>query len=222
MVGFNMKYTGRIIAISTTLLIHTSLILYSFFRDGVIEAVALFASFLMLLISYWAGNKFDRVKYLSDKDVLTGLYNRRFVMNSFEKITSLAERTDSKLFLLVIDCDNFKEINDLHGHNTGDMVLSMIGQALVGTTRKSDIVSRWGGDEFVVIGHFKEESGLETLLDRLDDDLKALSRQMEIPVEVSIGSAIYPNDSRDLFELITTADEKMYKCKRAKRGWGEI
>lgn len=216
-----MRYTGRIVAIGITLFFHMSLVLYYFFRDGIIETIDLLASPVMILVAYWAGNKFDKVKYLSEKDVLTGLYNRRFVMNSFDKITSLADRTSSKLFVLVIDCDNFKDINDLYGHNTGDKVLTLIGETLVGTTRKSDIVSRWGGDEFVVIGHFKEETGLQTLLQRLDDGLKTLSEQMNIPVKVSIGSAIYPIDSKDLFELIQSADENMYECKGTKKSLGK-
>jgi diguanylate cyclase (GGDEF)-like protein len=97
--------------------------------------------------------------------------------------------------VLVIDCNNFKEINDTFGHQKGDYVLSTIAETLTNTTRKSDIVARWGGDEFLVIGHYKDKTGLQTLLKRLNNDLENLSKLANIDVGVSIGSSIFPDDS---------------------------
>ncbi len=119
--------------------------------------------------------------------------------------------------MLVIDCNNFKEINDTFGHQKGDYVLSTIAETLTNTTRKSDIVARWGGDEFLVIGHYKNETGLQTLLKRLNNDLENLSEQVSIDVGVSIGSAIFPDDSQDLDELIKTADHNMYEYKEQRK-----
>jgi diguanylate cyclase (GGDEF)-like protein len=212
-----MKYNGRIFAIIIILFFHFLLIAYFYYNKGNIEPITLAIVPFMILVAYWAGKQFDKVKYYSDKDELTGLYNRRFVMNTFEKITSLAERTNSNIFLLVIDCDNFKDINDNHGHLKGDHILSVIGQELVDATRKSDLVARWGGDEFLIIGQLKEEHGLHPILKRIEERLEVLSNDVKIPIIVSIGSATFPDDSRDLFELIRIADKEMYNCKRTKK-----
>ncbi|MCC0566250.1 GGDEF domain-containing protein [Brevibacillus agri] len=208
-----MGYSGRIVTSISVFFTHSFYIVYYYYRDGKVEALDLYSFPFLIIFAYWAGKQYDKVKYLSDKDTLTGVYTRRFVLNTFEKITSLANRTNSKLFVLIIDCDNFKEINDRHGHDKGDIVLTKIGETLVGSTRRSDIVARWGGDEFLVIGHLKEEPDLQTVLQRLDNDMRNLSNQINLSVKVSIGSAIYPDDCTDLNKLIKSADENMYRKK---------
>lgn len=194
-----------------------SLVAYFYYMDGYIDKINYIATVFMLIFGYFIGKQFDKVKFYSEKDVLTNLYNRRFVMNNFEKITSLAQRIDSKLFILVIDCDNFKNINDSYGHLKGDHILELIGKSISDTTRKSDIVARWGGDEFLIIGHIKDESGLTAFLQRLDESLHDLSKKTKIHVSVSIGSALFPNDSTDLFELIKIADDHMYNRKQLRK-----
>jgi diguanylate cyclase (GGDEF)-like protein len=211
-----MKYTGRIFGSIGIFLLHLVYLVYYYWRDGKVEPFDLYTYPLLILYGYWTGKQYDKMKFYSEKDELTGLYNRRFVMKTFEKVTSLAERANSKLFLLVIDCDNFKDINDTYGHHKGDLVLIAIGETLVRSTRKSDIAARWGGDEFLVIGHYKDETGLETVLQRLDTHFQNLSKQINIPVKVSIGSAVYDHD-RDLDELIKSADQNMYERKKQRK-----
>ncbi|WP_153126377.1 GGDEF domain-containing protein [Peribacillus tepidiphilus] len=212
-----MDYTGRIIGSLGLFLLHSVYIFYYYFRDKVIEPLDLYSYPFLIFFGYWAGKQYDKVRFYSEKDELTGIFNRRFVMNNYEKIASLAERTNNKLFVLVVDCDNFKTINDTYGHHKGDIILTMISETLVETTRKSDIVARWGGDEFLVIGHYNEEAGLQALLQRLEEKLESLSEQVKIPISTSIGSAIYPNHSKNLFELIKIADHKMYHSKKLKK-----
>lgn len=212
-----IKYTGRIIAVSLILFFHTSYLIYYYYRDGYIDIADWMGYPLLLSVAYWAGKQYDRAAYLSEKDVLTNLYNRRFILNAWNNVSALTDRTNSKLFILVIDCDNFKMINDGHGHHLGDKLLIQIGQLLTRSTRKSDIVARWGGDEFLVIGQYKDEAGLQILLSRLREDLERLSRELQIPVGASVGSAIYPDDSKELYELIKIADENMYRGKRTKK-----
>ncbi|MEH6937904.1 GGDEF domain-containing protein [Bacillus sp. JJ664] len=211
-----MNYTGRIFGSLGLFLLHSVYIFYYYLRDKSVEPLDLYSYPFLIMFGYWAGTQYDKVRFYSEKDELTGIYNRRFVMNTYEKITALAERVNSKLFILVIDCDNFKTINDTYGHHNGDMVLSKIAETLVASTRKSDIVARWGGDEFLVIGHYNEEVGLQIVLQRLEENLRYLSNQVKIPIQASIGSAIFPIHSKDLFELIKTADEKMYHSKTTK------
>lgn len=212
-----MRYTGRITASIGALFIHSLYIIYYYFRDEKVESLDLYTSPIIFLIGFWAGFQFDKARFLSERDLLTGMYNRRFVTNTFKQLTSLVDRTNSQLFVLVIDCDNFKNINDCYGHNKGDQVLKKIGETLIGTTRKSDIVARWGGDEFLIIGHYKNSVGLQTLIQRLEKGLKILTDEIEIPIMVSVGSAVYPSQSKDLEELIKIADDNMYRHKEINK-----
>jgi diguanylate cyclase (GGDEF)-like protein len=212
-----LKYTGRLIAVAILFTAHTLFVTYFTIVFKQMNTIALLGYLLWLCIGYWTGKQYDQAKYYAEKDPLTNLYNRRFVLDSFKKIAALAERTNSKLFVLVIDCDNFKEVNDLYGHHKGDLVLTMIGDTLIHTTRKSDIVARWGGDEFLVIGQYKEDAGLQSVLQRIRENIENISKQLDIPVEVSIGTAIYPDYSRDLFNLIQSADTVMYESKLQRK-----
>lgn len=212
-----MKYTGRIFASLGMFLLHTTYIVYYYLRDAKIESLDLYSTPFLILVGIWAGLQYDKARFLSEKDMLTSLYNRRFIIKTFEKIASICDRTNSKLFVLIIDCNNFKIINDTFGHQKGDLVLTAIAETLTNSTRKSDIVARWGGDEFLVIGHYKNELGLQAFINRLNNDLGNLSKQINIDVGVSIGSAIFPDDSLDLDELIKTADRNMYKSKEQRK-----
>ncbi len=212
-----MKHTGRILGSLCLFLLHSIFIFYYYFRDGKVEPLDLYSYPFLILFGYWAGKQYDKVRFYSEKDELTGIYNRRYVLAAFEKISNQAEQTNSKLFVLVVDCDNFKSINDTNGHHEGDRILTKISETLVKTTRQSDIVARWGGDEFLVIGHYNDEEGLQTFLQRLEEKLEYLSEQVKMPITISIGSAIYPNHSKDLFELVKIADDKMYHSKKSKK-----
>ncbi|MGG2067324.1 GGDEF domain-containing protein [Bacillus sp. S14(2024)] len=211
-----MKYTGRIIGILGIFLLHSIYIFYYYFRDKAVEPLDFYSYPFLIFLGYWGGKQYDKVRFYSEKDELTGIYNRRFVMGTYEKIISLAARTNNKLFVLVVDCDNFKTINDTYGHHQGDIILAKISKTLVESTKKSDIVARWGGDEFLVIGHYKDETSLQALLQRLEEKLENFSNQIQIPIMVSIGSAIYPDHNNNLFELIKIADNKMYHSKTSK------
>lgn len=213
-----MKYTGRIATTCLTLTIHTAYILYYFARDGTVDWADWLGYPLFIAVSYWAGKQYDRAVYYSEKDAMTNLYNRRFVIKSFDKITSLASRMDSHIFALVIDCDNFKEINDQYNHHVGDRVLSEISQILLANTRKIDIVARWGGDEFLILGQYKDQSGIDTIIARITKQISTLSDELGFHVSLSIGSAVYSaSQHKDLSSLIKTADENMYKSKTDKK-----
>ncbi|MCZ8523430.1 MULTISPECIES: GGDEF domain-containing protein [Paenibacillus] len=212
-----MKYLGRLTTTAIIAFVHTSYLIYYYFRDGIVDTADLLGYPLLLFLAWWAGLQYDRAKYYSEKDSLTNLYNRRFVTASFDKMGALANRNGAKLYVLVMDCDNFKEINDRYSHHTGDKVLRAISGLLLRHTRQSDVVARWGGDEFVVLGQYKDNEGLQAMLLRLQDECARLSEQYGMHIAISIGSSLYPDDSRDLYGLIKTADRHMYQAKAAKR-----
>lgn len=212
-----MKHTGKIIGSLSMLLFHSVYILYYYLRDREVEPLDLYTYPLLIWFGYWAGKQYDKVRFYSEKDELTGTYNRRYILSTFKRLSNLTKKTDRKLYVAIVDCDNFKSINDTYGHQKGDMILTKISKALVETTTKRDAVARWGGDEFLVIGQFDENTEMQTALQKLEDKMKDLSKELEMPITLSIGSAIYPNQSKDLLELIRIADHHMYSSKKSKK-----
>lgn len=212
-----MKFKGKLYCTVAVFIIHTSHMLYYYFRHGFVDIIEWILYPILLLTAFWLGKRYDLVNFLSERDVLTNLYNRRFVLQTFEKVASVIRRNNAKSFILSIDCNNFKHINDTYGHHTGDKVLREIGKLLNKKTRKSDIAARWGGDEFLLLGQYKNERGLNSLVDRLHNELEELSDRMGFPVSASIGYAVYPDDHTKFEGLMNVADERMYTIKMSQK-----
>jgi diguanylate cyclase (GGDEF)-like protein len=151
-------------------------------------------------------------------DPLTGVLNRR----GFERRASacLAEQDDDAAgALLFIDLDEFKRVNDIHGHETGDMVLQMAAERLLGALRDHDIVARLGGDEFVVLAPETSRTAAESLRERLESTLcdpyqignKAMNSS------ASVGMAHFPEQGVTLTSLLRAADAAMYERKTQQR-----
>lgn len=212
-----MKYYGRLGSVGLCFLIQAFYLIYFYFFNKPIDPVIWFSYPFLLVISYYTGRHYDRALFYAERDPLTNLYNRRFVMQAYDKVQSVAIRTKSQIFVLLIDCDNFKQINDQFQHHTGDKILRQIGEILITNTRKSDLVARWGGDEFLIIGHYKDTAGLVTLLNRIQVKCEDLSSENGFPVTLSIGWAISANEQyQSLEELIQIADQNMYLSKSEK------
>jgi diguanylate cyclase (GGDEF)-like protein len=152
-------------------------------------------------------------------DGLTGLYNRNYFTELLEKYIKLAKRENKKFAVLFLDLDNFKEINDTLSHKVGDYVLQIIAQRLKNVLRESDVVARFGGDEFVIgIFGFRENDDLEIIIQKIIDAIKQPIQYNNQTFEVtgSIGVAIYPKDGESVGKLIKNADAAMYKAKKEK------
>ena len=149
-------------------------------------------------------------------DPLTDLPNRRFFRGHLELTIAAAKKYDKKLAVMMTDLDDFKKINDTFGHDTGDRLLTQIGSRLKAAAASIDVVSRMGGDEFMIL--IKNVESSSELDHKAHAILEALSEKIEINeqlVEVggSIGIAVYPNDAIAYEELIRYADIALYNAK---------
>jgi len=149
------------------------------------------------------------------QDPLTGLFNRLYFEVAYRQILHGAQRHPRPVSLLLMDVDNFKQINDTYGHETGDIVLQVVGQVLQ-QVRAGDIPARYGGDEFVILLPDTDKAGARMLAQRLQQALKQATEQLELPCEVtlSIGCATVSNGDTSLLLL---ADQDMYEQKRREK-----
>ena len=162
----------------------------------------------------------ERIDFLAHHDLLTGLPNRVLLLDRLDFILASARRRGGKAALLFIDLDNFKTVNDSLGHAAGDMLLKLIGERIPGVLRGVDVVSRHGGDEFlVVLPDLDSEDGPIPVAEKL---LATISEPVElegqsISVSPSIGIAVFPRDGTSSDVLIRNADAAMYLAKERGR-----
>jgi diguanylate cyclase (GGDEF)-like protein/PAS domain S-box-containing protein len=153
-------------------------------------------------------------------DLLTGLPNRALLKDRLEHALVQARRNHNGFALIMIDLDNFKDINDGWGHSLGDQLLVTVARRLTGVLREGDTVARFGGDEFVIVAENmtnSDESGLiaEKILEALGNVF--VLGQHEFVVSASVGVACYPQHATDTETLLSHADIAMYKAKNAGR-----
>lgn len=172
---------------------------------------------IAIILAFFFGKQYDKVKFYSDRDSLTGLYNRRFAAAVFSDMLSKTNKKNEKLSVLLLDCDNFKVINDTYGHIQGDQVLVEVAALLLAKIRQDDIAIRWGGDEFLVVAPYTDEAKIKAVMERFKRELIKVSEKLQIDISVSGGFAVYPTEAKTLDELIQAADTKLYLLKGANR-----
>jgi diguanylate cyclase (GGDEF)-like protein len=157
---------------------------------------------------------------MAHHDFLTGLPNRRLFYQRLRQCLLMAERNKCGVAVMFLDLDNFKEVNDRFGHDSGDAVLVNFAQILRGCLRESDIICRWAGDEFVVVlPEVKHETDVTLVAENI---CRTVERQLHrnsqgCRVTVSIGVAQAPQHGRDAEQLVRVADVAMYQAKQAGR-----
>lgn len=163
----------------------------------------------------------DRLRKLSRIDALTGSYNHRYGLELIERQIKLSNRNKSPLLLVFFDIDNFKQINDRYGHLEGDQVLRQVGSLLQKSLREVDIISRIGGDEFLLAFPGSSLQNIDQIKKRIFEAINNLNNKIKIEknykVQISIGFSEYlPEKPKKLSELIKIADQEMYKEKHKK------
>lgn len=157
------------------------------------------------------------LEYQANTDPLTGLYNRRFLVRRLEEEMNRATRHERPLCAMLIDIDDFKQINDQYGHNSGDTVLQKIADLLDRAKRASDIAGRYGGDEFCIVFPDTDLTGVETVSDRLrgmmDSEEIVLPGGDRVSLKISFGAAQW-DGREDLARFMDRADRALYRIKR--------
>jgi diguanylate cyclase (GGDEF)-like protein len=157
----------------------------------------------------------EKLRTQSLRDPLTGLYNRRYMEDALERYVSLAERTSSPTSVVMIDLDNFKRLNDEHGHAKGDAVLRDVAAQLVGGLRPSDVVARYGGEELMVILPGCSLEGAQIKTEGLRARIEGLSDAHGVPISASFGIATVPETSTSPADVVPMADAALYAAKQA-------
>ena len=162
-------------------------------------------------------NELNRIAHY---DALTGLPNRRLLDDRIEMAMEHVDRHHDLLAVCFLDLDNFKEINDKHGHETGDRVLIQVANAIRSVLRGQDTVARIGGDEFVLL--LTELESKEVLMEVIARVLEVVREPLELggvehSLSASVGIAVYPELNRSADELLRYADQAMYRAKQAGR-----
>ena len=161
----------------------------------------------------------DRVETQAITDPLTGLWNRRHLAEALELEAARAVRFGHELSLIIIDVDDFKQINDRHGHLQGDMVLETVAGAVQHVTRSIDVAARYGGDELALVLVETGREGATRVGERLSERMRGTEVPMRdggtMSITISIGVATLPDSAHDLESLVDAADHALLRAKRA-------
>jgi diguanylate cyclase (GGDEF)-like protein len=167
-------------------------------------------------------SQFEETERSAITDPLTGLYNRRYLRTAMRREVRRSHRYGIVFSLLMLDLDEFKNVNDQYGHMLGDLVLRRVSRVIRRSVREADIACRYGGEEFAVLFPETDRLGTYTVADRIRKGVAASFCERptggrRIPMTVSGGIASFPDDGRESSTLVARADETLYRAKRAGR-----
>ena len=175
-----------------------------------------------VVIAYAIVGRAERLLYRSVRDPMTGLFNRGYFDTLLDFEIERAKRYGRRFALVMVDADHFKRINDTHGHPTGDAVLRALARALRLGVRQSDVVVRYGGEEFLLLLHETGDGSAFDKAELLRQNvgkliLKPPGTGHTIKLTVSAGVAYYPHDGVTARSLLTHADQRLLRAKQAGR-----
>lgn len=153
-------------------------------------------------------------------DPLTGLYNRRHIFSCLDREIKRYDRYREAFSIVLIDADHFKHVNDNYGHSTGDATLRLIARVCKAAVRETDIVGRFGGEEFIILLPHTSAEAAGIVAERIRKDIGKVSRELldgAVLVTLSLGVAEVDEDTADFNMLLAAADSALYQAKNAGR-----
>jgi diguanylate cyclase (GGDEF)-like protein/PAS domain S-box-containing protein len=165
----------------------------------------------------------DHYRVLATRDSLTGLYNRHYFNEIIHRELDRAKRYGENLSIIIVDIDNFKQLNDTYGHQHGDGVLKECAAILNRAIRGSDILCRFGGDEFMIVTPETDCTENNAITSRIDEHISEWNRQFSTlgyELSISVGCAMWES-GKDLIEVMKEADSSMYANKKSKKAQKE-
>jgi diguanylate cyclase (GGDEF)-like protein len=188
------------------------------FGDSVRRTLEVLASHLAVSLSN--ARMVNKLETMATTDGLTGLLNKRAMLEAAQQKVEAAKRFRRKLSVLVTDIDHFKKVNDTYGHDIGDVVIKGLGELLRKHKRNTDVVARFGGEEFVVLCEETDSAGAMLLAERIREELgRKVFQTPQGPLQVtcSLGVATMPQSGSDWDTLFKAADDALYVSKRGGR-----
>ncbi|MBU0688849.1 MAG: GGDEF domain-containing protein [Gammaproteobacteria bacterium] len=162
----------------------------------------------------------DTLRESTLRDAMTGLHNRRFLEEYTETLVSATQRRKSEMSILMLDLDYFKMVNDTHGHDAGDTVLKAIAKVMTQSVRTSDMVIRYGGEEFLIILQDTDSEGAALAAEKIRAAVEALKIQLTgtiLQKTISIGISVFPTDGDTFWQVVKYADVALYNAKESGR-----
>lgn len=173
------------------------------------------------LFGYLLGSYADRLETLALTDNLTGLYNRHFLMERLSEVHRLQQRYDQTYSLILLDLDHFKQVNDRYGHLTGDQTLKAVARTLTKELRRTDLASRFGGEEFLVLCPHTSAAEAVPLAERIAQAVKDLKQdQIGHPGPQRLSAGVYEvsgPETPSLAQVLDRTDQALYQAKAEGR-----
>ncbi|MDI3325769.1 diguanylate cyclase [Pontibacterium granulatum] len=158
----------------------------------------------------------QNLQKLASYDPLTNLLNRREGMTQLQAQMNMAQRQDTPLGIAFLDVDHFKKINDIHGHQVGDHTLKKLGKVLKKTVRTSDVICRWGGEEFLLFANNSTLNDMITLGEKIRTEIQKAFISDICPITISVGITV-ASGQENISEVLVRADSAMYRAKENGR-----
>lgn len=158
----------------------------------------------------------SRIRALSERDELTSLYNMRAFARLAEQEHDGASRGDRNYSILMVDIEHLKAVNDTYGHEAGSRAVTLVAEALLRLTRSSDVVARYGGDEFIVLLSGADKEVAEEVAQRVRNVVFSTTLEVDVKmvrIKANVGAASYPESGNNLQAVMAAADRAMYKDK---------
>jgi len=192
--------------------------------DFAVTAIGVLAPFLLVafcttLLVENINTAKQRIRALSDRDELTGIYNMRAFTRLAEQEHEIASRTERPYSVLMVDIEHLKALNDTYGHEAGNRAVKLVAEALQRLTRSTDVVARFGGDESIVLLVSADKAAAEEVAQRVRNVVFATTLEVDVKMvrlKVNVGAASFPESGNSLQAVMTAADRLMYKDKELR------